>query len=90
VYENNKGLFEQADQPDGETESERKEHLAEIEKAKKWNWYGYFYCLAKGDITKMEEVLKLNFLFTLTHKGFEIENKKISEYYDFRRFNVNG
>jgi hypothetical protein len=32
--------------------------------------------------------MKLNFLFTLTHKSFELENKKIREYYDFRRYNL--
>lgn len=36
----------------------------------------------------MEAVLKQNFLFTLTHKSFELENKKIREYYDYRRYNI--
>jgi len=35
----------------------------------------------------MEDVLKMNFLFTLTHKSFEVENKKISEFYEYRRYN---
>lgn len=30
--------------------------------------------------------MKLNFLFTITHKAYELENKKIAEWYDNRRF----
>lgn len=36
----------------------------------------------------MESVFKLNLLFTLTHRSFELENKKIKEYYDFVRYNI--
>lgn len=55
----------------------------------KWNWYNYFYILAKGDITRMPEVLKMNFLFTLMHRAFELENKKTAEYYDSGRYTIN-
>ena len=30
--------------------------------------------------------MKLNFLFTITHKAYELENKRIAEYYDTYRF----
>lgn len=33
--------------------------------------------------------MKLNFIFTLTHKSFELENKKIAEYYETIRFHGN-
>jgi hypothetical protein len=81
-------LFEQDDVDEDETEQERRERIAEERAAKKWSWFSFFYGLAQGDITKMESVLKLNILFTLTFKSFEIENKKIREYYDWRRYNL--
>lgn len=37
--------------------------------------------LADGDPTKFAEVLSLNMNFALTFKSFEVENKKIAEYY---------
>lgn len=36
----------------------------------------------------MEDVLKLNFIFTLTHRSFELENKKVKEWYEYKRFNL--
>jgi hypothetical protein len=44
--------------------------------------------LAKGDITKIEGIFKLNFVFTLTHKSFEVENKRIFEFYEYNKYNI--
>lgn len=65
-----------------ETEPIENEEMVDEGSNQKWNWYAFFYCLAKGDITKIEPILKLNFLFILTHKSFELENKFIYEHYD--------
>lgn len=73
-----------------ETEQERKIRIADEAAQKKWSWFGYLYTLAKGDITKMESIAKLNFIFSLTYKSYELENKAISEYYDYKRFNIRG
>ena len=48
----------------------------------KWNWFGFVYSLAKGDPTKFDELLKLNFLFSLTFKSFEKDNKHVEQYYN--------
>lgn len=55
--------------------------MAEDAKVKKWGWYSYAYCLAKGDLTKIDTVFQTNFVLTLTHRSFELENKRIYEYY---------
>lgn len=44
----------------------------------------FFYTLAKGDITKFEEITKLNFVFTMNVKSFEQDNQGIKKYYDNR------
>ena len=49
----------------------------------------FAYHLAKGDVTKIEPILKMNFIFALTFKSCEIENKQIFEYYDRDRYNIN-
>jgi hypothetical protein len=94
VHDKHSDLFIKPDDPENETEEERKQRLEEekeeLRLVNKWNWYRYFYVLAKGDITKIPDVVKLNFMFTLTHRSFEIENKKLAEYYDFRRYSING
>jgi hypothetical protein len=65
-----------------------KEEKIEQQNANKWSWYQFVYVLAQGDICKMETIFKTNFILTLNHKAFELENKKVKEYYDFRRFNI--
>lgn len=42
-----------------------------------WVWYGMLYNLADGDILKIEEIGKLNFVFVLTHLAY----KKTQENY---------
>jgi hypothetical protein len=65
-----------------------KEEKIEQQNANKWSWYQFVYVLAKGDICKMETIFKTNFILTLNHMAFQKENKKIADYYDWRRFNI--
>jgi hypothetical protein len=49
---------------------------------KEYSWFGTLYGLCKGDITKWEEVTKLNFIFCLNWLSYEkmkneIEQKQI-------------
>ena len=86
-----KGLFSSTDPNTGddkETEAERIEREAEEKKAEKWSWFLFAYHLVKGDITKMEPLLKLNFIFVLNFKSCEVENKKIFEYYDHNKYSI--
>jgi len=55
--------------------------MAEEARQKKWKWLSFFYVLAKGDITRIPEITKMNYIFTMNLKAFEYENKKIKEYY---------
>lgn len=64
------------------------EEKKESDNTAKWSWYSFVYCLAQGDVTKIEAIFEMNFVFILNHKSFELENKKIKEWYDWRRFNV--
>ena len=45
-------------------------------------WYAFIYSLAKSDITKFEQILQMNFIFTLNMKSFESENKPLYERYN--------
>jgi hypothetical protein len=63
-------------------EAREKEEAEEIKKILKWNWYSLVYILSKGDITKRDEVLKMNFISALNWLAFEKENKSIKELYD--------
>lgn len=38
---------------------------------KGWTWYGMLYNLADGDITKIPEIGKLNFIFCLNHLAYK-------------------
>lgn len=64
------------------------EQKREAENARKWSWYTFVYTLAKGDILKIEQILKMNFVLTLNHKAYEQENKNIKEFYEFRKYNI--
>jgi len=70
------------------TAKERLEEQREKEKIKKWNWYSLLYAMSKGDIFKLKDLFELNLNFFLTHKAFEIENKNMYEFYEYKRFNV--
>lgn len=82
------------DEPDdddeirGESEADKirriKEEKEESERAKKWNWFVFIYSLTKGDITKRDQILKMNFISVLNWKSFEVENKHIKQYYENR------
>jgi len=91
LYSDHSGIFSTSDTEDGdepETEAEKNTLLAEAAKVKKWGWYAYIYCLAKGDVTRIEQVMQTNFVLTLTHRSFEIENKKLYEFYEYGRYNT--
>ena len=50
----------------------------------RWGWYQSLYSLAKGDVTKFDEVTKLPALMALTYLEFEaqkteIENRKLKK-----------
>lgn len=91
IFAKYSGLFNSGDNQDevkGESESERKQRLAEEKKMAKWSWFGFFYGMAKGDPVKLKEILELNFIYLLNIKSYELENKKQAEYYDYGRYNI--
>lgn len=45
--------------------------------SKRWGWYHLFYALANGDVTRFEEVSKLNLSFAFTHATYEKEKSDI-------------
>lgn len=63
-------------------EAREKEEAEELKKMLKWNWFSLVYILSKGDITKRDEVLKMNFISALNWLAFEKENKTIKQLYD--------
>jgi hypothetical protein len=53
--------------------------------AKQWGWYQSIYALAKGDVTKFDEVTELGLLKCLTYLTFEkqkveIEQRQLNKY----------
>jgi hypothetical protein len=44
---------------------------------KKWGWYSSIYGLAKGDLTKYDEVTKYGLFKCLTYLSFEAEKNEI-------------
>jgi hypothetical protein len=44
--------------------------------------------MAKGNLLEIEKLFEVNFILTLNHKAFELENKKKAEFYDYRRYNI--
>jgi hypothetical protein len=50
---------------------------------KQWGWYQSIYALAKGDVTKFDEVTKLGLLKCLTYLTFEKQKNEIEQ----RQFN---
>ena len=42
----------------------------------------YFYSLAKGDITKFDDIVKMNFVFCMNVKSYEHENPDIKNYFN--------
>lgn len=69
----------------GETEADKIKRLAEEkaenERAKKWNWFSFIYMLTKGDITKRDQVLKMNYISALNWLAFEKENPHVKDRY---------
>ncbi len=59
-----------------------KQEAQEAIKFKKWNWYIFIYSLCRGDITKRDSILKMNFISVMNWKLFEHENKNIKDRYD--------
>ena len=53
-----------------------------------YNWFGFFYAMAKGCPVKMSEILELNFIYLLNFKSYETKHKKIATYYDYGRYNI--
>lgn len=53
-----------------------------------YNWFGFFYAMAKGDPCQMANILELNFIYLLNFKSYEIKHKKIATYYDYGRYNI--
>ena len=70
----------------GEESNEREYATARSVFAKKWGWYQSVYALAKGDVSKFEEVTKLPLFQCLNYLSFEkekieIENQEIKKAY---------
>jgi len=53
-----------------------------LEKEKKWNWWTFIYVATKGDITKRDQILKMNFMSVLNWMAYEKENPNIKKYYE--------
>jgi hypothetical protein len=47
--------------------------------AKQWGWYQSIYGLAKGDVTKFDEITKLGLLKCLTYLTFEHQKNEIEK-----------
>jgi len=47
--------------------------------AKKWSWYQSIYAIAKGDLTKFDEVTRLGVHECFTYLSFEGEKNEIEQ-----------
>ena len=46
---------------------------------KQWGWYQSIYALAKGDVTKFDEVTRMGLLKCLTYLTFEKQKNEIEQ-----------
>ena len=63
---------------DEETEQEQQNDFSEENQfAKQWGWYQSIYAVAKGDVTKFDEVLRMELFTVLNFLTFEKQKNRI-------------
>ena len=70
------GLFGERDEDEQEPVSDFSETT---QFAKRWGWYQSIYAIAKGDITKFDEVTRMGLLKCLTYLTFEKQKIEIEQ-----------
>jgi len=64
-------------------DSEEPEGIGDFSEAtqfsKQWGWYQSIYALAKGDVTKFDEVTRMGLLKCLTYLTFEKQKNEIEQ-----------
>jgi hypothetical protein len=67
----------------GEADEEGQEPVSDFSEttqfAKRWGWYQSIYAIAKGDITKFDEVTRMGLLKCLTYLTFEKQKNEIEQ-----------
>lgn len=74
IYEKYQPLFISDDEAEDTTKLTAEE-MRNIERAKKWNWYGFIYSLADGDFNTMHEVVNHNFIGALNFISYRKQLK---------------
>jgi hypothetical protein len=74
IYSKYENLFI-SDEDAEDTAELTAEELRNIERAKKWNWYGFIYAIADGDFNKMHEVVEHNFIGALNFISYRKQLK---------------
>lgn len=69
LFEDFAGLFE----PNEDEEIKSSDEMKYENFNRKWNWYGFIYRLAGGDILKMEAVTEINVIGAFNYLSFEKE-----------------
>ena len=69
-------LFGTADKDEQEDTNEFSE---QAQFGKQWGWYQSIYALAKGDVTKFDEVTRMGLLKCLTYLTFEKQKNEIEQ-----------
>lgn len=72
LYEDFSGLFEDKDSEE-DIDMKNSSDITRDRFNKKWNWFGFIYTLAGGDILKMEPVTELNMIGALNFLSYEKE-----------------
>jgi len=63
----------------GDGDEETNEFSQRSQFAKRWGWYSSFYQLAKGDVTKFDEVSRIPATRALTLLTFEKQKAEIEQ-----------
>jgi hypothetical protein len=53
-----------------------------------FSWYEFVYTLAQGRFVDVEKIYNSNLIEAFTFKLFEKKRKKISQYYDWGKYNI--
>jgi hypothetical protein len=62
-----------------EEESQSNDFSERTQFAKNWGWYNSIYALAKGDVTRFDEVTKLGVRKCLTYLTYERQKNEIEQ-----------
>jgi hypothetical protein len=77
IFEEFSGLFE--DDEEIITDNENPADFKAQEFNRKWNWYGFIYKLAGGDILKMEAVTEINIIQAFNYLSYEKERSYLKQ-----------